>query len=273
MPHRIKCKPGRNQWGVFLFFLVLVLCLPSCVSHIEQLRKAQDQFNMAASLENRLKLDASPDSALIMAGEAENSYRIAANIAAQLLKRKKGDLEKDKLLGTAYTIKAMAEWRLGLYDASINTVSEALATPNIKIYPRDMVLLQALKGLIENDQAFFHMAKADYPYVDVKNLLRESLENLNRALSGAPEGSKVRLYILLSELSVLKNWEDLRGEPRRYTSMIPNTFNKMDEIKQWCLSTKPVWENFVKEAKMHPEGGKMLILDWGRRIGMPEGCN
>ena len=266
-------RVGRIKNKLFLFVLLgVILSFSACVSHIQQLREAQNQFNMAATMENQIKLG-NPRSAIVSAGEATVSYRIAVKIISDLLEKNRSELQKDRLLGNAYTIKAMAEWRLGEYDSAMKTVSTALGQLGLEIFPRDRVLLQALRGLIKNDQAFAHMMEKDYPYTDIKNLLVDSLHNLDSALATAPKGSRIRLYILLSELAVLKNWADLRGEPGTYSESLPADFDKITEINEWCNSAKPVWKNFVEECKKVPEARGSLLRDWGQRIGMPESCN
>ncbi len=264
-----RISPLRRR--VFFTFCMLVFVACGCVTHIQQLREAQTQFNMAATAENRARLG-DPGEALLSTGEATTSYRMAVKIVSELLEKNKSNLAKDRLLGTAYTIKAMAEWRLGDYGSAMKTVSDALGNSKAKVFERDRILLLAIRGLVKNDQAFHHMMKKDYPYADLKRLLRDSLANLNTALSQAPRGSKIRLYILLSELAALKNWADLRGNPRAYAVLTPEHFDKAREIDEWCTIASVVWGNFEKEAGKLELTGAALLRDWGRRIAMPDTC-
>ncbi len=43
-------------------------------------------------------------------------------------------------------------------------------------------MVEALRGLIKNDQAYAHMVGRDYPYEDIKTLLNDSLGDMDRAL-------------------------------------------------------------------------------------------
>ncbi len=269
-------EPNRiNRFEKQLILVVLaifVLCATACVSHIQQLRVAQDQFSRAAYMENQVRLG-DPGAAILIAGDATSSYRVAARIISGLLEKRKDELERDRLLGTAYTIKAMSEWRLGEFSEAVRTSEMALNDPKIELFPRDRVLLEALRGLIKNDQAFLHMMRHDYPYNGVKHLLRDALGNLDKALLKAPDGSRIRLYILMSELVVLKNWADLRGSPARYADSIPTDFNKKAEIDEWCKSARDVWDKFSEESGHFRDAGEQLLRDWGRRLGMPGACS
>lgn len=63
-------------------------------------------------------------------------------------------LEEDGLRGNALTLRALAQWRLGLYDKARATADEGRRTAGRQIHPRDAALLAALPGLIKNDQAY-----------------------------------------------------------------------------------------------------------------------
>ncbi len=272
---KLRAAQAQDTALVGRLILILLFCcligVSGCVSHIHKLRVAQDQFSKAAYMDNLSKLG-DPKAALLAEGDATSSYTMAMQIVSDLIKNHKGSLEKDKLLGTAYTIKAMSEWRLGEFPNAMETVSLALDTPGQSIFPRDRTLLEALRGLIKNDQAFSHMMRRNYPYSRTKTLLKDALSNLKSALMKAPKGSKIRLYILVSELAVLKNWADLRGNPAKYSLSVPRGFDKAKEINDWCKIAAPAWKEFAEEATRFGDAGKQLVVDWGRRLGMPESC-
>jgi hypothetical protein len=72
---------------------------------------------------------------------------------------------------------------------------------------------------------------------------------------------------------ILKNWTDLRGDPKAYSSSYPVDFNKPTEIREWCESAKPAWKAFVNELKNLPEDKAGAFKRfWGKRLAMPEAC-
>lgn len=261
--------PSRFKIKVFV-----LLCLPiwitACVSHVIELREAQEQFNLAASLENELELNMEAGDAIAMSTMVTSSYRQTVQILSDLLDRKGPPLQEDGLLGTAYTLKAYAEWRLGDYEAAVATSTAALEA---ELFSRDLTLITALRGLIKNDQAYNHMQQKDYGYTDIKTLLEEALEDVTKGLATASKAGDIRIYLLLSQLIVLKNWTDLRGEPAQFAREVPADFNKEREISTWCKSAKPVWDVFEKEmSSLRPDQAPALIRDWRRKLAVAETC-
>jgi hypothetical protein len=209
--------------------------------------------------------------AIAMSSQVTSSYRLTVKIISNLLDSKRQPLQEDNLLGTAYTLKAYAEWRLGDYEAAVNTSTAALAA---KLFPRDLALNTALRGLIKNDQAYYHMQENDYGYRDIKTLLQEALEDITKGLATAGKEDNIRFYLLLSELIVLKNWTDLRGEPRKFAREIPADLSKEAEISVWCKSAQPVWAVFQEEVKrLRPDEATVLIRDWSRELAISETCS
>ena len=251
--------------------LCLSILIAACVSHVKELREAQDQFNLAASLENELQSDREADDAIAMSAMVTSSYRQTVQILSDLLNSKRQPLEEDSLLGTAYTLKAYAEWRLGDYEAAVTTSTAALEA---KLFPRDLALIVALRGLIKNDQAYYHMEERDYGYRDIKTLLEEALEDINKGLTTAGKEDNIRIYLLLSELIVLKNWTDLRGEPRQFAREMPADLNTESEISAWCISAQPVWAMFQEEVKrLRPDEAPVLTREWSRKLAVVETCS
>ncbi|MBU1054953.1 MAG: hypothetical protein KKC46_14160 [Proteobacteria bacterium] len=255
-------------------FLVLALLsvISGCVSHIKELREAQNHFNSAAMLENQLKTDPLSGDALVISAQANASYHLSSKILANLIDEKEQKLRKDNLLGTAYTLKALAQWRIGQYDDAINTVGMAKSDKEIKLFPRDRALMNALSGLIKNDQAHGHMAAKDYDYDGIKRLLLSSIEDINSQIRGT---DSLGLYLVIARLSVLKNWADLRGTPKAFTKdkIIPSDFDKGVEIKQWCVYAIPAWNEFRDALNnVQPDRADSISGFWGKRLGMPEAC-
>ena len=57
-------------------------------------------------------------------------------------------LRKDGLWGSALTLKALSQWRLGQYDQAIATAQLAKQSAGDQTYPRDLALITALPGLV-----------------------------------------------------------------------------------------------------------------------------
>jgi len=254
---------------VFILFLLSTL-VTACVSHVKELREAQSQFNQAASLENELQIEEEAGDAIAMSTMVTSSYRQTVKILSDLLDSKGQALEEDSLLGTVYTLKAYAEWRLGDYEGAVTTATVALEA---KLFPRDLALITALRGLIKNDQAYYHMQEKDYGYTDIKTLLQEALEDISKGLATAGKEDTIRIYLILSELIVLKNWTDLRGEPRKFAREIPADFNTQAEISAWCRSAQPVWAMFQTEVnRLRPDEAQALTGDWSRKLAVVDTC-
>jgi tetratricopeptide (TPR) repeat protein len=261
--------PLKSKNKVFVLLLLSIL-ITACVSHVKELREAQSQFNQAASLENELQIDMEAGDAIAMSTISTSSYRQTVKILSDLLDSKRQAMEEDSLLGTAYTLKAYAEWRLGDYEAAVTTSTAAMEA---KMFPRDLALITALRGLIKNDQAYYHMQEKDYAYRDIKTLLQEALEDITKGLATAGKEENIRIYLLLSELIVLKNWTDLRGDPRQFAREIPADFRKQAEIEQWCQSAQPVWAVFQEEVnRLRPDEAPALIQDWSDTLAVEETC-
>ena len=260
------------KWKSKVFVLLLVwIAVAACVSHVKELREAQSQFNQAASFENELQIDMEAGDAIAMSTMVTSSYQQTVKILSDLLERKRQPLQEDGLLGTAYTLKAYAEWRLGDYEEAVATSTAALEA---KLFPRDLALITALRGLIKNDQAYYHMQERDYGYRDIKILLEEALEDITKGLATAGKEENIRIYLLLSELIVLKNWTDLRGEPRKFAREIPADFSKQAEIVQWCKSAQPVWTVFQDEVnRLRPDEASALIQEWSRKLAVAGTCS
>ena len=264
----VKRKDGVYGLKGVLILLFVVL-MSGCVSHIQTLRDAQDEFNRAAFIENAIKMDPKQGDVVTL-GNINASYRLSLKILSDLIREKRADLEKDNLVGVAYTLKALTEWRLGEYEAALTTIRIVKEYPANTLLPRDTAMVEALRGLIKNDQAYAHMVARDYSYGDIKTLLNESLGDMDKGLAVPGAGENLRLYLLMAKLSVLKNWLDLKGErgiPK------PASFNEAAEKQEWCEQAKPVWNHFVAEInRLGTQEAVSLEQGWANRLGMPGAC-
>jgi tetratricopeptide (TPR) repeat protein len=258
---------ARRFWVVIL--VLWVGFFAGCASHVGQLREAQNEFNKASTLENEIRLDPNMGNAVNLSGLAA-SYRLTVQMISELIAREKGNLKKDKLIGVAYSLKALAEWRLGDYGAAVNTINSAEKYPEDMLFPRDRALLAALRGFIKNSQAYNHMAGGDYPYEDIKGLLWESLGDIQKGMAIQDAEDNLRVYFITSKLAVLKNWVDLNGDR---TINKPASFDEVKAKEEWCHQMKPVWDMFVKEMeRAGSTADSALQAWWGKRLGMPGAC-
>jgi hypothetical protein len=244
-----------------------------CISHVKELREAQDQFNRAADIENSIKSDSMTYDPLVRRGQADASYRLAISILSGLIEQKREDLRKDGLLGTAYMIMALAEWRTGAYDKAMNTVSEAKREVGAFPYARDQALMAAMPGLVKNDQAYMQMRLKKYQYQGISELLASAMTDIHEGIAKTQRGDGARIYLIFAEMAALKNWLDLRGEPELYVDPLPPDFNKAREIDAWCGKAKPVWEDFMQELQLLDKDRAATLKNyWGKLLTMPETC-
>ena len=128
-----------------LLFLIILVFTNACGT-INLVSEAQDDFNKAARNENATKFD-SETLGLLQVGDSYDSAYMKINEAL----KKEGQLKNDGLLGTAYTLKALCEWKLGNYTLALTT--RDLALKELSGQPRDEVIMKALPALIKTDQA------------------------------------------------------------------------------------------------------------------------
>ncbi len=268
---RTRLSTSIVRFSHFFWLLTLLAALSGCLSHINDLREAQNHFNTAAMLENQLRLDPMAGDALAISSQANVSYQLSLRMLTDLIAGSSQRLQQENLLGTAYTLKALAEWRLGQYDQAIATAELVKGNKEIKLYPRDQVLMNSLNGMIKNDQAFSHMAAKDYDYANLKRLLISALDDIN---DKAGDSGSLGLYMATARLSVLKNWADLRGTPKAYTkAAVFSAFDKQKEIQDWCLRANPAWDDFQEAlATIQKENADSINAFWAKRLAMPQTC-
>ena len=279
-------RKHQNPWTPvkFLILIIVSLGIAGCVSHAKTLREAQDNFNGAASLENQIKIDPLATDSIAATSQALAGYKLTLETVTKLIDEKEKALKADNLLGSAYTLKALSQWRLGNYEAAVATVNKVKSAQDITLFPRDKAIIDALRGLIKNDQAYTMMNAKDpnnspvHSFAEIKTLLMESVDDLNAGNAAVQEGHNIRLYLSVSKLAALKNWLDLFGKPGRYSKDDPSSIDKTAEQNEWCIKAKPGWEIFTSEVqrlgKQEPGASvnEASVKWWGVRLGMPESC-
>lgn len=233
---------------------LLVLIASSSCKHLVHLDRAQDAFNQGATLENSQRfnpsatLESADNPAAIrqlseqnlVSGSPEVYYNLAYSELNKAL-QSKNRLEKDSVLPSALTLRALTEWKLGKPQEAIATADEALrAMDNTGIeLPRDKAVMTAMRGLVATDLAFQAMQELERikdnqiegnaagsgpkaVYQNAKSLYQNRIwgpqENegnirlaLNRIESAAAipgDNHPVQGYLVLSQISGLKTWGD-----------------------------------------------------------------
>jgi len=236
----------------YLLGLLFLILMSSC-KHLIHLDRAQDAFNQGATLENAQQFN--PSATLqraanpaaisqlseqnLVSGSPEGYYNLAYSELNKALQNK-NSLEKDSVLPSALSLRALTEWKLGKPREAIATADEALSSmeaTGIEL-PRDKAVMTAMRGLVAIDLAFQASQElenmknkqidgegADTPsavYQNAKNLYQERLwgeqeneGNIRLALIRIDEAKAipgknhpVQGYLVLSQMSGLKTWGD-----------------------------------------------------------------
>lgn len=238
MPHTLRLSS--------FIMLVCAAFLAAC-SHVNHLREAQDSFNQAAAADNLYRYSDLQQQDLNGSNPATDSLSSAAGYAAtvaviEALKKDdeaKSRLQVDGLYGYALVLQSLAYWRMEKWDQAVESGREAEGTGHLG--DRDLSLMQALPGLIKNNQAFARL-KADRNVltctttgqpssfikwdlelnadtrmsldcdpegIAVRDQLVGALCDIDTARTGAPEQHPVRGYLALSQLATVANMRDM----------------------------------------------------------------
>lgn len=232
---------------------VLFILLSSCSPYLNHFQTAQQSFNQAAEAENVLKTNPNASATVI----PESNYRMARTFIMKAMgdtkdeqtKHDKTDLAKDGLLLNAYTIKALSEWKLGMYQEAIRTSRACKLTfgnDESVQNQRDYIIIMALEPLIYNDSIEQYIGGLDIKQgkSELSVMDKTSLENLKKGFDIIKEqraeltpDHPVQTYLLISQLSLAKNWKNLynklQQQLRRGRSAQLDTVKKeMDEVKK-----------------------------------------
>jgi len=218
----------KAKYTFRLFLAVLVIGFSSCSPHLKYFETAQAAFNQAAEAENTLKLDPGAGIAI----SAESQYRIARTYIMKAMgdikdkkeTHDKTNLSKDGLLLNAYTIKGLSEWKLGMYQAALNTAGDCEMTfkNNASVQnQRDFVVMMCLEALVYNDsiEAYIRTLNEKTPRKELTAIDKDAMVNLMKAFkiindqrSKLDDSHPVQRYLLISQLSIAKNWKNIMGK-------------------------------------------------------------
>ena len=216
-----NARSGVNRF-VRPVLLAVALLATGCVSHIETLRQAEQGFSRAAEMENRERYGD-----VRTAGAVESytsAYRISAKSLEKLIAENSKELAADNLLCTAYTLHALALWRLADRDGAIRQSKAALAgacaapgaaDPRSET-PRDHALLVALPGLARIDEASALLAQSAgiapaeeriKTFRRIKADIMDAIRLLDDAERELPPGHPLRGYFALSRMGAVRVWQ------------------------------------------------------------------
>jgi hypothetical protein len=236
-------------------YAVLLLFLSGC-AHLVHLDRAQNAFNRGATLENALAFGTATNEAgvgianpNVFASTGVSSlspdlhYQLAHSEVSKALKTD-GALKSDGVLGTAWTLRTLCEWKLGRYDdarASALLAQKALADNKFR-QPRDEAIVGAIEGLISSEQAYnallaLRQKLAQHVttpaneverlrfFDEIKKHYEENISNatgsgkIDNALSVLGRTTAInatrqdlQLYFVLSQLASMKTWLDELNE-------------------------------------------------------------
>lgn len=238
--------------------IAAAVLIAGCVN-INRLREAQDAFNQAAAAENALKFDTSAHDAVASLGGVRSGYASALLSLEQLNGANQRKLQADGLWGTALTLKALTQWRLGMFDQALATAQQARESASDPMYPRDRAVLAALPGLIKTDQAYNKiLSKASL--ADVKALLigdTGAVANLNSARQQVEKEHPVQLYLIQAQLAAYRNYQvalhRLSSPPATVEADDPALLNANAQLKEL---------DHLLTAQNAGEAGEKLVEFW-----------
>jgi tetratricopeptide (TPR) repeat protein len=199
--------------------LALVTTLVVGCASVNRLREAQESFNQAAALENELRFDAARQEGSVQAQLAQNTT-IQNGYASALLSLDKLEakdverLKQDKLWGNVLALKALTQWKLGLFDRARETAREVQQVGADQVFPRDRALLLALPGLMKTDEAYAALQRVPAEPTpeqrastlkNVQLLAADAGEAIDRGRGAVEATHPVQVYLLQARLAALRN--------------------------------------------------------------------
>ncbi len=213
---------------ILLGLLVLTAC-----AGFKELQNAQNQFSRAATIELTHQFD--PQN--ISLDDPDNWYQLAYSNVKKALQNSTS-LERDSLLGLAYSLKALCEWKLKKYE--LVEISRKAALNRIHTPNRNYALMTALPDLITIDQTATALRQT-FPNIHPKgDLIIPFFEkhfpeghhwpHIESAILQTQEEKATLIYLLQAQLSGLKGWSDALDELKQYMDAGNSYPNVLREI-------------------------------------------
>lgn len=193
--------------------IVLLVALAAGCASVNRLRDAQDAFNQAAAAENALRFDTKAADAATSLLSVRGGYTKALVSLEKLENTKEQrQLSRDGLWGTALTLKALTQWRLGQFEGAITNAELARTAAGDQIYPRDLAILIALPGLVKTDQAYYkiiHTTRTN-ELAEVEAMLvgpSGAVADIENAHTQVDKDHPVQVYLLQAQLAAYRNYQ------------------------------------------------------------------
>jgi hypothetical protein len=269
----------KNYLGFWI--VALVLLVSSCATvnpYLAHYKSAQDAFNQASSTENMLK--ANPASAFSLA--PETGYRTARSFIVKSMGEGQDDnksaLAADGLLLGAYSMKAMSEWKLGLYAEALNTSKNCQITferDDAVKNQRDYIVMSIMEPRIYNDsiatyigrqnnrQAIDAVSTLEAGYL---NTLEKSYDIVEVRRKDLPADHALQAYLLIAQLSIAKNWKNLFDSQLQRLSVngksdIYHSWREAGERRMDALNNKLAL-SFEELAKILGDSKHPIYMQW-----------
>lgn len=211
----------RRSVLILLSLCVSVLFLSGCATpNVDLVRQAQDNYNRAAQLDNQSRLFGSYDvqqQDIARQVSINSMYGSVISSLDGLKPEAIQQIQADGLWGNLQTIKAISQWRLGLYAEAALTAEMALTFTQNNL-PRDQAINQMMPNLIRNDQARnfveLHHKGSDISHQD---WLTQVQEPLAKVLQELPVESKkwqergriqIATYLKMNQVIAFVNLRD-----------------------------------------------------------------
>lgn len=186
---------------------VVVACSGCGVKHIRALADAETVFNRASQADNRER--AATSAGVVTSASSLADYRLADRLLDDLIQKQGAQLKSDRLFCTAVALQALARWRVGQYDAALQSAragDECVNNPaTTQSAPRDAALVRAIPGLVRIDQAKVMVDNGKLGDGSaIETLVRDAHSDLSAAAGLVPGDSPVREYLLMAHLAAVR---------------------------------------------------------------------
>jgi hypothetical protein len=242
------------------------------------LREAQDSYSNAVEAESSITIH-SRLSAL-------SQYKIALATVNEVIAGDKEGLEKDGLLGVAYTLKAITLLKIAdletdrivsgggpsldkpQIDEAKSTRQELLAflrqvypesgDPSISYGTRDRVVMRGLYGLYD-----YICGRAEPEPTKAVRWFKSAMRQLDEARRKAPANHDVQAVIAIYQLTVLAEW-DWRAELTGNDSSLRSGPGGEELVEAWTQKTLCRTERFWRGERPRGAESERLTVFWER---------
>jgi len=205
--------------------------------------EAQDDFNAGAEIENATKFSQTEENN-VRIEFANTKYALALSKVEKAL-NEKNKLKKNKIYGSALTIKALCELELGLYDEAEKTSEEAKVHLMNMNQPRDLAINESMEGLVKAKMAYDLLTKfsiyneetkkikiTDDQYEEIKSLTKRGIVDIDTA-SKPLINDDILKYFAIYKISMIDVWSlaALRADKNDLSELKDNIKKNLRELR------------------------------------------